>query len=122
MLLEMGVRVWQPLATPVADAPATVDASARSVTHPPEAGATAPRVAGPRPTARELPLRVEPGLDAASGVALDVQALDGPALVQTAAQCQACGLCAGRKNTTLAMPDPVVQADWLVVGDRPDED
>ena len=79
-------------------------------------------VAGPRPTARELPPRVEPGLDAASGVALDVQALDGPALVQTAAQCQACGLCAGRKNTTLAMPDPAVQADWLVVGDPPDED
>lgn len=26
------------------------------------------------------------------------------------------------QNTTLAMPDPAVQADWLVVGDPPDED
>ncbi len=153
MLLEMGVRVWQPLAGPEAltsvatdatlQAPAArqgarageslgaptysaqtpeVGAGARSVTHPPEAGTAVPRAAGPRPTARELPPRVEPGLDAASGVALDVQALDGPALVQAAAQCQACGLCAGRKNTTLAMPDSAVQADWLVLGDPPDED
>lgn len=48
--------------------------------------------------------------------------MDGAALVEAAAQCQACGLCAGRKHTTLFMPAPAVQADWLVVGDPPDED
>jgi len=48
--------------------------------------------------------------------------LDRMALRQSAAACQACGLCAGRKNTTLHMPDTAVQADWLVLGDPPDED
>ncbi|MFZ3127053.1 MAG: uracil-DNA glycosylase, partial [Rhodoferax sp.] len=48
--------------------------------------------------------------------------LDWAALAQAAAACQACGLCAGRRNTTLQAPDAPVQADWLVVGDPPDED
>ena len=122
MLLEMGVRVWQPLAEPEAVASAATDASAPSGAQPLPVAVSAPRAAAPRQAAREIPPRVAPGPDAANGVALDVHAMDGPALLQAAAQCQACGLCAGRKNTTLAMPDPAVQADWLVVGDPPDED
>lgn len=122
MLLEMGVRVWQPLAEPEAVASAATDASAPSGAQPLPVTVSAPRAAAPRQAAREIPPRVAPGPDAANGVALDVHAMDGPALLQAAAQCQACGLCAGRKNTTLAMPDPAVQADWLVVGDPPDED
>ena len=122
MLQEMGVRVWQPLAEPEAVASAATDASAPSGAQPLPVAVSAPRAAAPRQAAREIPPRVAPGPDAANGVALDVHAMDGPALLQAAAQCQACGLCAGRKNTTLAMPDPAVQADWLVVGDPPDED
>jgi DNA polymerase len=58
----------------------------------------------------------------ASGQALALQGLDGASLRDAAAACQACGLCAGRKNTTLRLPDTAVQADWLVLGDPPDED
>ena len=122
MLQEMGVRVWQSLAEPEAGPPAATEASAPTGAQPLPAAATAPRSAAPRQATKELPPRVEPAPDAPNGVALDVHAMDGPALLQAAAQCQACGLCAGRKNTTLAMPDPAVQADWLVVGDPPDED
>lgn len=61
------------------------------------------------PTAAQAPL----------GDAPDTRAMDWPALVTAAAQCQACGLCAGRKNSTL-QPPAMAQADWLVVGDAPD--
>eukprot|EP01041_Mallomonas_annulata_P039260 gene39260-62906_t len=47
-------------------------------------------------------------------------ALDWEALADTAASCQACGLCAGRKSATL-QPAPG-QRDWMVVGDPPEED
>ena len=51
---------------------------------------------------------------------LGLEALDWEALASTAAGCDACGLCAGRKNSTLqAAPG---QRDWLVVGDPPEED
>ena len=126
MLLEMGVRVWQPLSPDSAASDQVAVEAATQPTipaaNPSQGAAIAPRAAAPRQAAREIPPRVAPGPDAANGVALDVHAMDGPALLQAAAQCQACGLCAGRKNTTLAMPDPAVQADWLVVGDPPDED
>ena len=45
---------------------------------------------------------------------------DWPALQAAAASCRACGLCAGRKNTTL-LP-AIGTSDWMVVGDPPDED
>ncbi len=122
MLQEMGVRVWQPLAEPEAGPPAATEASAPTGAQPLPAAATAPRSAAPRQATKELPPRVEPAPDAPNGVALDVRALDASALVQAAAQCQACGLCAGRKNTTLFVSEPLAQADWLVVGDPPDED
>lgn len=54
--------------------------------------------------------------------ALALQGVDASGLRDAAAACKACGLCAGRKNTTLHLPDTVVQADWLVLGDPPDED
>ena len=51
-----------------------------------------------------------------------LSALDWPALAEMASACQACGLCAGRKQSTLQAPSTAAQADWLVVGDPPDED
>ena len=48
--------------------------------------------------------------------------MDWDALAQSAATCQACGLCVGRKQSTLYVPATAVQADWMVVGDPPDED
>jgi DNA polymerase len=50
--------------------------------------------------------------------------LDWSALAQTVSTCNACGLCAARKNTTL-VPLPTALSgpcDWLVLGDPPDAD
>lgn len=129
MLQEMGVRVWLPSAEPVLAVVPTPQA--RVATPPPAATPT-----DPQPTARE-PAQAAPvtarapvggypdaGVTApAAAAALDLQGLEGgSALRQTAAACRACGLCSGRKHTTLHLPDPPVQADWLVLGDPPDAD
>jgi len=50
-----------------------------------------------------------------------LDAMDWSLLSEAASACQACGLCAGRRNTTLVTP-VAQQADWLIVGDPPDED
>jgi DNA polymerase len=49
-----------------------------------------------------------------------VDRMDWAALQQTAAACEACGLCAQRKNSVFGVGD--VQADWLVVGEAPSEE
>ena len=133
MLQEMGVHVWLP-------GTEFLPATSRAV---PQAAPAAvvvvspPRVTTPTPTRRvdaESPARqtlpptfsavrapsvgapvgaVEPGI---------LGAMDWPTLVGAAASCQACGLCAGRKNTTLRVPTTPGPADWMVVGDPPDED
>ncbi|MCF8168719.1 MAG: uracil-DNA glycosylase, partial [Rhodoferax sp.] len=48
--------------------------------------------------------------------------LDWEALQTRATTCQACTLCTGRKNSSLLPPTNPGQADWMVVGDPPDED
>ena len=52
---------------------------------------------------------------AASGIEL----MEWDELVQTVAQCRACGLCEGRRNTVFGTGDR--QADWLIVGEAPGE-
>ena len=47
--------------------------------------------------------------------------LDWPALATTVAGCTACTLCIGRKAPVFAAEPPPRQADWLVVGEPPDE-
>lgn len=116
MLQEMGVRVWLPSAEPVRD----------ELPAPPSPVAQRPTVA--RPTPALAPAAVLPNTGdqvetiSARGDGMALQGLDGLALRQSADTCQACGLCGGRKHTTLHMPDAAMQADWLVLGDPPDED
>jgi DNA polymerase len=92
MLREMGVHVW----LPQVEAPRLMTDKAPAVVPSSDAG---------------LPSE-----------ALALQDLHWPALAQAATNCQACGLCAGRKNSTLQAPAATGQADWLVLGDPPDED
>ena len=116
MLQEMGVHVWLP-EPHTASVPVVAQEPTPTPAPPPASRAPAANV--PRaPVAVAAPARPpsEPGTP------LDLQALDWPALAQTAATCQACGLCAGRQNTTLLAAEIPVQADWLVLGDPPDED
>ena len=138
MLLEMGVRVWLPgtafavaPADPPADlaakrpAEAAVDHAPPPMARPPAPMRPAPVPAGPAEGARVgqagSPPSVALGVPAvAPGAALPATA-DWASLHGAVASCSACGLCQGRGHSTLCVP-AVAHADWMVVGDPPDED
>ena len=110
MLQEMGVHVWLPERVPVAATGTLAEEQSASPAPPPGQPQRAQAVA--------VPVRSAP----APGQPLALQDMDWDALAQSAATCQACGLCVGRKQSTLYVPATAVQADWMVVGDPPDED
>ncbi len=119
MLQEMGVRVWLPDAGPMPEATVLPDlaVAVQRIT-----SGLAP-VPVESPTTMPVAGRVAPEVaPAAAGQPLSLQEMTGSALADAAAACHACSLCGGRKHSTLRMPNPVAQADWLVVGDPPDED
>lgn len=126
MLQEMGVHVWLPesATAPVSVAvPETEPVSVQALVEAPSRPQVVPASARSAPVA--TPPAFSPGKapEVPPGEPLELQDLDGAALAQAAAACQACGLCAGRKNTTLRAPTAATQqADWLFVGDPPDED
>jgi uracil-DNA glycosylase family 4 len=99
MLLEMGVRLYQPPA-PRGDLPATPVAPPRADDGAPAATPLAVAAAAPAP---------------AEGVEL----MQWDALAQAVSQCRRCALCDGRRNTVFGTGDR--QADWLIVGEAPGE-
>lgn len=140
MLQEMGVHVWLPgpaFAVEVADAKVSAGSGAASNAGS-VVGAVAVAVAGTKALPPAIERSPAAGLSAQGGVAarqgnsgssatlppssLQLQGLDWAGLAQTANDCQACGLCAGRKQSTLCPPAQLGQADWLVVGDAPDDE
>ncbi len=109
-----------PHATLHATAEAAADASAQTaalalsaapkpapaaVTHK-SAAPVLPRAAGP---VQVMPLP--------AGIA----SMDWTQLKTTAADCQACAMCLGRRAAVLAVPEPALPCDWLVVGEPPDD-
>ncbi len=134
MLLEMGVHVWLPgtdfgvQAAPAASGVTPAGAGARPA--PPPRVTTAPTPASARPPVAalaSLAASASPAVAAlqSAGPANDlsqIHTLGWAALQQTAAQCQACGLCAGRTHSTLSALAEGQTAHWLVLGDPPDED
>ena len=48
-----------------------------------------------------------------------IELMEWDTLAQTVAQCRACGLCDSRRNTVFGAGDR--QADWLIVGEAPNE-
>lgn len=116
MLQEMGVHVWLPgTAFAVQVAPSDAHAPADSpALRPPLPAPVSSFVSAPAPA--PAPASARPALVS------QLSALDWPALAEMASACQACGLCTGRKQSTLQAPSTAAQADWLVVGDPPDED
>jgi len=122
MLQEMGVKVWLPEAAspPVRHAPKIPIADPLAAIAIAAAAATLTRLtagSGAVPASKHVA-----SIAMTHGEPLDLQGMDWPTLAQTAAACQACGLCAGRKNSTLQASPTAAQADWMVVGDPPDED
>ena len=109
MLQEMGVRVFQSHPHPgrIDDTPPV---PAR------QAGGEPAVVAGGEVRASQPLARARPALaPAASGIEL----MQWDQLAQTVAECRACGLCEGRRNTVFGTGDR--QADWLIVGEAPGE-
>jgi DNA polymerase len=78
--------------------------------------AAAPYAAGPRPVAPD-PKTLAPSANGAPRP--DIATLDWPALQQAVAACQACGLCATRRQTVFGAGSR--SAQWLVVGEAPGE-
>ena len=137
MLAEMGIRVWWPQ-TPahVADSAAAASAPAVPVQPPahqsvtqtapaPVATSVAPRPSSPvRSAAPAAPAVAPQPVSAAlpaDAVPLPpgVDQMDWDTLQATVVQCQACGLCKGRKNTVFGVGDR--QAQWMVIGEAPGE-
>lgn len=123
MLQEMGVRVWLPdmasvpsvvlLQTPSDDAASAANPGAARVAQQDRAPSFTPVHVAVSSAVAQL---------SAGSDSMDLQSLDAQALARSAAACQACALCAGRKNSTLLAFDPQRQTDWLFLGDPPDED
>lgn len=123
MLQEMQVRVWTPLATgPGAAADAHAPGAAPAV-----ARATALGTASTRndstPVQPPLALPTLPTSEPAGerGTPRPDSATDWQALQRAVSECAACGLCAGRKAAVFQTEAVHRQADWLVVGEPPDE-
>lgn len=145
ILQEMGVHVWLPQPEPVVPvlAPAPVAAAAprpvapapssavpvAPVSVPPPSvhaiekiavdaittGATAPKIS-------RIPVAAPtPGVSGPAGLADGIAAMDWPALAHTIANCQACPLSAGRRAPVFAVAEAPRQADWLLVGEPPDD-
>jgi uracil-DNA glycosylase len=117
LLRAMGLRVW---AAPEAEsaAPAAAMPEARSYAKA-EGGAAV--VAGPAAAAPAYAPAAEHRAQAASpGARADLAALDWPALRDSVAACQACGLCKSRTQTVFGVGH--AQAHWMVVGEAPGEE
>ena len=121
MLQEMGVRVWMPgTAFAPQDGEPQRPAVAVAAKQGKDVESAAPsRASAPQPDSAPM-ARAEQPLAVAS--TLGLSELDWQALAETASTCEACGLCAGRKLSTLQVPAETAQVDWLFVGDPPDED
>jgi len=114
MLGEMGLRIFMP-APPAVPAFAPAPAPAEPLL------AVRQAVPAPAPPTEPAPMPARPGSAGSKGVApsAGVDLLQWDALAQAVADCRACNLCDGRSNAVFGAGDP--KADWLIVGDPPDE-
>jgi uracil-DNA glycosylase family 4 len=125
MLAEMGVRVWAPRPARVALPPALASLAAAEAPLPVREAA-AP-VAAPVRAARPVPSPVTPAAETSpvpqapplKPLPDGVAAMDWRALQAAVGECTACGLCQRRKHAVFGQGD--AQADWMVVGDAPNE-
>lgn len=109
MLREMGITLWWPGATARAPhAPTPLSEAAHAP--PPAPTPTPPPTPTPTPPApRPSPTPRPTG----------TSALDWPALRDAVATCQACALCASRKQTVFGVGN--VHAHWMLIGEAPGE-
>ena len=122
MLQEMGVHVWLPVAGKPMPATAPIEPvkPTAPVAHIAPVALQAPRVQPALPPQAPVTARTV-NVDAA--IANGIPDMNWPTLAATIDQCQACKLCTGRRAPVFegANLDASWHADWMVVGDPPDE-
>jgi uracil-DNA glycosylase family 4 len=131
ILQEMGLRVWLPEAAapvvPAADLAPSVAARAAadvadtsSVALAIENRAREALHMGAK-TEKDIEIRVSAPVRMPDTLTGDIAAMDWPTLAQAIAQCQACKLCSGRRAPVFGATEAAPQADWLVLGEPPDD-
>lgn len=115
MLAAMGLRVWSAAAAEQAVAEAEPLPVATAAAPPLAARAAPAVVASPVAPARPM-LQPQPPNGAR---AQSIATLDWPALRASVADCRACQLCEGRKNTVFGVGH--IEAHWMIVGEAPGE-
>ena len=132
MLQEMGIHVWLPkpaipMALPAAPALApspkpTADAIEEIAAQAISTASATLKASKNQTESTQAFAPAEPGT---ATLPTDIAAMDWPTLSRTVHHCQACQLCTGRRapvfEATNATLDATWHADWLVVGDPPDE-
>jgi DNA polymerase len=104
MLQEMGVRVWLPQTM--------VEIAIENI---------AIQAIKSRPTA-QFDAEFSANAARVGGDSVLTAGVDAPALLHAVASCQACQLCSGRRAPVFGRPGLPQPADWLVLGEPPDED
>ena len=122
MLAEMKVPFWWPQAdatTTLAEPDASASANANV---PPTARTPVPALAvqAPAPKVSDVP-SLAPSRAASADAGGDIDQMDWATLRDTVLACTACGLCEGRKAPVFGINPLPRQADWLIVGEPPDE-
>ena len=112
ILQEMGVHVWWPEAVlETVAAPAATGRSALSLVEKTD-------VSVQKSAPREAPLQDQAVI---SPMAEDIASMDWTTLGNAIAQCQACKQWVGCRAPVFAAAGASRQADWLVLGERPDD-
>ena len=123
MLHEMGVHVWWPAspmteALPLVAAPAPAAPSAIEIR---AIDAISTRARGSKDLKNEPPPQVAVALPVPISLASDMANMDWLSLTHAVANCQACALAQGRRAPVFGAADAPQRADWLLVGEPPDE-
>jgi DNA polymerase len=121
MLQEMGVRVWLPQT--VTEAPSRPAPSREMLPRTTEIAIEniALQEIKSRPTA-QFDAEFSANAARVGGDSVLTAGVDAPALLHAVASCQACQLCSGRRAPVFGRPGLPQPADWLVLGEPPDED
>ena len=126
MLHEMGVHVWWPapaLAEPARSAsgvsPEAIELVAFDAISTGARGLKGLKIEPPAPRRADVAAPMPATADAAD--VAGVARMDWVALADAVASCQACALATGRRAPVFGAADAPQRADWLLVGEPPDE-
>jgi DNA polymerase len=128
MLAEMKMPVWWPQAAaerePASAATVSARAAPASTSTPSPKGKPATPAASATHADRPSAAAAMPfpaGSGAVAGTDGSVEQMDWMQLREAVRGCSACALCDGRKAAVFSADPEPAQADWLIVGEPPDE-